>query len=160
MLLAVLFGSHAASSLEARTPPLTAATSVGEWVAHWHGPERENLVLLSFDLSHELRGTFVRTRATGESLAYAITGVKVESGKFDLNAVGTGQTTAAKLGLRGTGWASEGEGWIDAIVTETTKGGSVTVFQVRFEKAPDKMAAKLGRMLLANRRARKAATAK
>lgn len=157
VVVATLHAAPAALAFEVHTPAITAPTAVGEWVAHWHGPEAENLILLSFDLSNALRGTFTRAHTTGDVLGYKITRVKVDSGNFQLDAIGTGKPRGAKILVRGTGWASPGEGWIDATVTETTPLGHTLEFHVRFEKGPDKMAAKIRRMLAASRRLREAA---
>lgn len=151
----MLCAAAGAVAFEVHTPPITDATAVGEWVAHWHGPEAENLILLSFDLSSALRGTFTRAQASGDVLGYAIVGVKTESGNFQLDAIGTGKPGGARILVRGAGWASAEEGWIDATVTEARPSGRPLEFHVRFEKAPDRLAAKLRRMLAASRQARK-----
>ena len=71
VVTATLLAAPGALAFEVQTPAITEVTAVGERVAHWHGPEAENLILLSFDVSSALRGTFTRAHTTGDVLGYA-----------------------------------------------------------------------------------------
>jgi hypothetical protein len=151
-LLLLLGVSAQSSATEPLYPAVTKEALAGEWAGYWRGKPLGDILLISMEIGQNLRGTVARTSADGYSLVYDIDQIIVESGKVTVRGHDRSRPNVQVV-MEGSGGVLGLDGWIDAVVTD--KRNDHLVFHVRLEKAPEHLAAKLGRMLRAVRVARK-----
>jgi hypothetical protein len=141
-----------AVAMEPLYPAVTKEALPGEWAGYWRGKPIGDIELISMELDQSLRGTLARTSADGYSLVYEIDRVILESGKITVRAHDRARPSVEAV-LEASGGVFGNDGWLDATLTD--KRNDHLVFQVRLEKTPDRLLAKIARMLRSVRAARK-----